>query len=176
MGVSLTAVIQLRTMLLRKYVPLINHWSDVTMLHSPWRWCMLAAYTKMLEQLQQMTWLETKGLSYQYQATSIYRGWHMLALPIKHFSTRYIQPTHITIIVLCPDISRHFDVRTSHCYVKMRAFIPVTFTNLLWRNYRQVRTSAHKSIFPSMVLIFLLINRWISRWLYSALCIFTAGL
>lgn len=31
----------------------------------------------------------------------------LLAPPIKHFSTRYIQPTHITVIVLCPDISQH---------------------------------------------------------------------
>jgi len=31
----------------------------------------MAAYTKMLEQLQQMTWMKTKGLSYQYQATCI---------------------------------------------------------------------------------------------------------
>lgn len=31
----------------------------------------MAAYTKMLEQLQHMTWLKTKGLSYQYQATCI---------------------------------------------------------------------------------------------------------
>jgi len=58
----------------------------------------------------------------------------MLAVPIKHFSTRYIQPTHITVIVLCPEISLHFDIRASHCYVKMRALIPVTVTNLLWRN------------------------------------------
>jgi hypothetical protein len=34
----------------------------------------MAAYPKMLELLQQMTWLETKSLSYQYQATSICRG------------------------------------------------------------------------------------------------------
>jgi hypothetical protein len=48
--------------------------------------------------------------------------------------TRYIQPTHVTVIVLCPDISLHFDIRTSHRYIKMRALIPVTVTNLLGRN------------------------------------------
>jgi len=58
----------------------------------------------------------------------------MLALPIKHFSTRYIQSIHTTVIVLCPEISLHFDIRTSHCYVKMTALIPVTVINLLWRN------------------------------------------
>lgn len=34
----------------------------------------MAANTKMLEQLQQMKWLKTIGLSYQYQAMCIWRG------------------------------------------------------------------------------------------------------
>lgn len=34
----------------------------------------MAAYTKMLERLQQMMWMKTKGLSYRYQAMCIYRG------------------------------------------------------------------------------------------------------
>ena len=136
----------------------------------------MAAYPKILEQLQQMTWMETKGWSYQYQATSIYRGWHMLALPIKHFFTRYIQPTHITVTVLCPDISLHIDIRTSHCYVKNEGPHTSNCYKFTWEELEASDDISTQVNIPINGVDFLFINRWINRWLYSALCIYIAGL